>query len=408
MAVLRFGVIGLGRASVGMIPALAQHPRTKLVAAADIRPEPLKKFAQEFGAETYARAEELCKSPHVDAVYISSPHQYHAEHAIAAAQQGKHIIVEKPMALTLEECDRMVGAAERHGVKLIVGHTASYNPAVKQMRRLVAGGELGRLGLINVSAYTNFLYRVRRQEELDTSQGGGIIFNQVPHQVDSVRLVGGGMVRSVRAATWIWDERRPTEGLYAAFLDFEDPSTGSGRAGPVAVLTYNGYDHFDSTDYRTWIDQGQARPAPQVHGQARQMIRELGGPEGELARLAEWGYGGAGRGGLREGGPSTWQGELGNMIVSCEHGDIRLAADGLVLFTDEGKREMPVTRPGGIPGRADVIDELYGAVFDGRPLVHHGPWAKATLAVCLAVLESAKLRREVPVGHQVPTVDEGL
>ena len=386
-----------------MIPALAQHPSTRLTAASDLRPEPLATFAREFGAETFRDAEDLCKSPKVDAVYVSTPHQFHAQHAIMAAEHGKHVIIEKPMAITLEDCDAIIAAADKHRTKLIVGHTASYNPAVKKMRELVVQGNLGKLGLINVSAYTNFLYRPRRPEELDSSKGGGIIYNQVPHQMDSVRLVGGGMVKSVRATTGVWDAARPTEGAYAAFLTF-DPSTGSGQ-GAAAVLTYSGYDHFDTTEFRTFIDASKARPAPEVHGQARQMIRDLGGPEGEMIRLADWGYGGPGRGGLREAGGGGWQGELGNMIVSCERGDIRLAADGLWLYTDGGKQGIEVNREGGIPGRGDVIDELTNAVFNDRPLVHHGRWAKATLAVCLAVLDSAREGREVPVEHQVPTVD---
>lgn len=394
---LRFGIIGLGRASVGMIPALAQHPSTRLTAAADLRPEPLAKFAQEFNAETFRDAADLCKSPNVDAVYVSTPHQFHARQAIMAAEHGKHVIIEKPMALTLGECDAIIAAADRCGVKLIVGHTASYNPAVRKMGELVVQGELGKLGLINVSAYTNFLYRPRRPEELDTSKGGGIIYNQVPHQMDAVRLVGGGMVRSVRAVTGVWDTDRPTEGSYAAFLQFEN--------GAAAVLTYSGYDHFDTTEFRTWIEASKSRPTPEIHGQMRRTLEQLGGPEAELALLSHWGYGGQGRGGLREGGGGLWQGELGNMIVSCERGDIRLADDGLWLYTDEGRRGLPVARAGGIPGRGDVIDELVGAVVHDRPLVHHGRWAKATLAVCLAVLESARQRREVEVRHQVPTVD---
>ncbi len=381
-----------------MIPALAQHPRTRLTAAADLRPEPLQKFAQEFGAETFRDAADLCESPNVDAVYISTPHQFHAPHATMAAEHGKHVIIEKPMALTLEECDAIIAAAERHGVNLIVGHTASYNPAVRKMREIVASGELGPLGLITISAYTNFLYRPRRPEELDTALGGGIIYNQVPHQIDAVRLVAGGMVRSVRAITGVWDEARPTEGSYAAMLQFQD------SAG--AVLTYSGYDHFDTTEFRSWIDKTQERPTLEVHGQARKMIRDLGGAEGEVQRLADWGYGGPGRGGLREaGGGGVWQGELGNMIVSCHRGDIRLAGDGLWLYTNQGKRGLPVTREGGMPGRGDVLDELCSAVFEGKPLVHHGRWAKATLAVCLAVLQSAREGREVAVQHQVPTTD---
>ena len=118
---------------------------------------------------------------------------------IDAAGAGKHIILEKPMALTLAECDAIIAAVDRANVYLIVGHTHGFDPAVRAMQRMVAERELGPLGMIAAWNYTNFLYRPRRPEELDTAQGGGILFNQVPHQVDMVRTIGGGRLTSVRA-----------------------------------------------------------------------------------------------------------------------------------------------------------------------------------------------------------------
>ena len=109
-----------------------------------------------------------------------------------AAEHGKHIILEKPMALTLAECDAIIAAVERHKVHLIVGHTHAFDPAVRLMREIIARGELGKLGLIHSFNYTNYLYRPRRPEELDTAKGGGILFNQVPHQIDTARLLAGG------------------------------------------------------------------------------------------------------------------------------------------------------------------------------------------------------------------------
>src|SRR5712692_6461994 len=120
--VLRFGIAGLGIASTQIIPEFAGRPHLQLTAAADIRKEGLEKFAREFEAEVYTSVDEMCASDQVDAIYVCSPNHLHAEHVIAAAERGKHAIVEKPMALTLDECESMNHAAERHGVKLLCGH----------------------------------------------------------------------------------------------------------------------------------------------------------------------------------------------------------------------------------------------------------------------------------------------
>jgi phthalate 4,5-cis-dihydrodiol dehydrogenase len=193
---LRVGFIALGMAGGGMVRNLTEHPDVSIAAAAKF-PVPREVIARDFEGEVYEDAAELCKSPSIDFVYIATPHQFHKEHVIMAAELGKHIIVEKPMALTLEDCDAMIELVDRTGVKLIVGHTHSYDPAIRTMCEVIASGELGKLGMINTWNYTNFLYWPRRPEELDTSLGGGILFNQVPHQVDTVRLLGGGKVKTV-------------------------------------------------------------------------------------------------------------------------------------------------------------------------------------------------------------------
>jgi phthalate 4,5-cis-dihydrodiol dehydrogenase len=90
-------------------------------------------------------------------------------------------------------------------------------------------------------------------------------------------------------------------------------------------------------------------------------------------------------------------------VISCERGDIRQYPDGLVLYGAEEKRELPL--PAGETGRDAVVRELYEAVVHGRPPLHHGGWGKANLEVCLAVLRSARERREVLLSHQTPTLD---
>jgi phthalate 4,5-cis-dihydrodiol dehydrogenase len=391
---MRFGVIGLGRAGSGMLMALAKHPDVQVTAAADLHQEHLDRFEADFEGQAFHDAEALCASDEVDAVYVATPHEFHAEHVETAARYGKHVIVEKPMALTLEDCDRMIDAVARSGIKLVVGHTASYNPGVRKIRELVASGEMGQLGMIGATAYTDFLYRPRRPEELDTARGGGIMFNQVPHQVDAARFVAGGLVRSVRAATFILDPIRPTEGAYTAFLEFEN--------GAAATLTYSGYDHLDSGE----IAAGRPPKDADRYGAIRRALQQVQSPGEEVALRVSTGYGGERPVVESRGtGESMLQGELGVFLVNCANGDLRLVPDGVLAYTTEGRKLISPSPWRGVPGRGNVIDELYFAVTAERPVVHDGRWAKATMEVCLAMLQSSREHREIQLSHQVPTLD---
>ena len=175
---LCIGVAGLGRAFAVMLPTFTADPRVKLVAAADTRAEARQRFAEDFSASGYATVDELCVDPAVDVIYVATPHQYHALHALLAAQHGKHLLVEKPMALTLEECSTIIDAARNADVHLVVGHSHSFDAPVRHLRDLIESGRYGDVRMINAINYTDYLYRPRRPEELDTALGGGAIFNQ--------------------------------------------------------------------------------------------------------------------------------------------------------------------------------------------------------------------------------------
>jgi phthalate 4,5-cis-dihydrodiol dehydrogenase len=293
----------------------------------------------------------------------------------------------------------MIEAVDRNRVHMVVGHTHSHDPAIRVMRELIASGRYGRLGMINNWVYTDFLYRPRRPEELDTAQGGGILFNQVPHQVDLARHLAGGRVRSVRAWTGVWDRRRPTEGAMSAFLDFED--------GAAATLVYNGYDHFDTDELAFWVGEGGQDKSPR-HGQTRRGLDPSLSRDQEAALKYATGYGGTHPQARARVRPVVHQPHFGALLVSCEGADLRPSADGVLVYADDGVREVPVPRGASdVPGRGDTIDELHAAVFDGAPVFHSPRWGKATLAVCLAIQQSARERREILVEHQVP-VQEGV
>ena len=268
-----------------MLPTFVRDARVELVAAADTRAQARELFNKEFGARTYQEVEQLCADAAVEVVYVATPHQLHAQHARIAASHGKHVLVEKPMALTLDDAQEMMDVAHRAGVILMVGHSHSFDAPIGRARDLIASGAFGAVRMITALNFTDFLYRPRRPEELVTEAGGGVVFSQAAHHVDIVRLLGGGRLRSVRAHAGVWDARRPTEGAYAALLAFED--------GAFASLTYSGYAHFDSDEFCGSVaETGQKKDAAR-HGGARALLHESRSPEDETAMKVARSYGGA-------------------------------------------------------------------------------------------------------------------
>jgi phthalate 4,5-cis-dihydrodiol dehydrogenase len=382
---IRLGIVGLGMAGAVMVHAAARHPGFRIVAAAEPQPAPREAFVRDFNATAYDDVRRLCDDPAVDAVYIATPHQFHAGHASLAAAAGKHVILEKPMALTLADCDTIIAAVEKAGVHLVVGHTHAFDPAVRAMRAMIASGEMGRLGMIASWNYTNYLYRPRRPEELDTSKGGGILFNQVPHQVDIARLLGGGLVKSVRAHAGGLDPARPTEGHAIAFLAFAD--------GAAASLVYGGYDFFDGDELHDWITE-RGSPKQPAHGAARRALAARTRDETEL-RTAGFAYG------ATEGVEPPHQPHFGLTIATCARGELRGSVDGVFIYGEDGRREIPLPEGGRFSGRGVVLDDLATAIRTGKKPVHDGRWGKATLEVALSIQASAREGREVMLEHQV-------
>jgi phthalate 4,5-cis-dihydrodiol dehydrogenase len=367
-----------------MVQAAAAHPGYALRAAADPHPGPRDAFARDFNASAYADMKELCADPAVEVIYIATPHQFHAPHAIMAAEHGKHVILEKPMALTLADCDAIIAAVERNKVQLIVGHTHAFDPAVRAMRGMIARGELGKLGMINSFNYTTYLYRPRRPEELDTSKGGGILFNQVPHQIDTVRLLGGGMVKSVRAHTNVLDPSRPTEAGCIAFLQFEN--------GVAASMVYGGYDFFDSDEWHFGVGEGGA-PKTITHGGARRALAQEKEESGLRTKTLSYGA-------RRIDMPAS-QPHFGVTIVTCAGGEMRASKDGVLVYNRDGVREVALPRGEGMPGRQEVLDDMAAAISSGKKPVHDGRWGKATVEVVLAIQRSSREGREIALEHQV-------
>lgn len=375
---IRLGVAGLGRAFTLMLPTFVQDGRVQLVAAYDPREEARARFSQDFEAPAYAELEALASDPNVEAIYIASPHQYHAEQTRLAARHGKHVLVEKPMALTLAECDAMIADCRDAGVHLIVGHCHSFDAPYLKAREIIKRGAVGPARMIHALNYTDFLYRPRRPEELRTDDGGGVVYSQAAHQVDVVRLLAGSPVTRVRALTGAWDPQRPTEGAYSALLWF--------ACGAFATITYSGYGHFDSDEWCGWVGEMGMPKRLEDYGSARRRLAAAGTSQ-EEGRLKSAGtYGGPTYVPAADVKPMQHQ-HFGPVIVSCERADLRPVPDGVWVYGHERREHLALAAPP-VP-RYEVIDELFAAVIDKTSPLHDGAWARSTLEVCLALLRSA-------------------
>lgn len=403
---LGLGFVGLGQA-VNLIlrrkAELAKLPY-RVVAAAERaeRSEALAMFEKEFGGRGYTSVEALCADPEVDVLYIATLPEQRLEHVTLAAQAGKHVIVEKPMAASLADGRRMIQVADASGIKLMAGHTHSFDPPILRLQELVESGDLGRL--LSVMSFNHNDFNVRPWPTRELVASRGPVLNQGPHQVDIVRQIAGGLVRSVRAAT-IWDDLRGVEAGYNCFLTFQN--------GASALLAFDARGFFDSGELFGHIGEGGQQRAVGGAVRMRQNFVDLQAssgdgdeldarldaqkeqgrygvpdPSGETMRL--FGY---------SGGESLYQPFFGYTLVSCEQGVVRQTPHGLLVYGPQGPYDIPMEK--GRTGRTAELTEMYEAVVEDRPLFHDGRWGLATLEVCLAILESSRTAAEVPMHHQV-------
>lgn len=388
--VIQFGIVGLGTAGIAMLPSVTKNEHFRLAGVADLDESVLHKVSQDFpGISVYTDAEALMADTDIQAVFIATPTQHHTRHVLNAIENGKHVVTEKPVATSLKDADHMIEAAESSGVVFMVGHSFGYEAPIKAMREIVISGELGALQMIHNLYYTDWMYRPRNPEELDTSLGGGVTFRQGSHQFDIIRYVGGGLLRSVRASVKRLDPARGAEGAHAVFLEFD--------SGVVGTAIYNGYDHFRSAELGFNVGENGKPTDISRYGASRKALQSAPiGAEEEMKK------------GFRYGGSRSrsFTGEnfesapfYGITIISCDRGDIRQSPNGLLIYGEDDIREIIV--PKDVSGRDNILTELYESITTRTAPLHSGRWGKANLEVSLAALDSSRLRCEILLEHQV-------
>ena len=371
---MRLGILGLGRAARQVLRALKGVTGIKLTAVADTQREAFAIVRNLPEVKTFESAEALAACQDLDVIWIATPSALHCEHVMLLASGGKHIICEKPIALSLAECDRMIESAALAGVKLMLV-SKSFDPPIRAMQAVVGSGRLGKLVSINCLVFTDWMQRPRLAEEFDTEKGGGVVFRQAPHLVDIVRFLSGGLTREVRASAGQFDLRFATEGNYSAFLTFAE--------GAVATLTFNGYGYFDSSELTAGFGEGGDWQDPETSGAIKNFSAAPVDVKGKSAYLASLDNVRVTKKGLPH---------YGQTIISCERGVIRQIPEGIRVYSANGVEDIKVAACERCTGE---LIEMRDAIARERRVFPDGEWGRATLEICIGILKSSETGQSI-------------
>jgi predicted dehydrogenase len=342
------GMIGGGRAAVEHhLPALGRIDDAEVVALADPSEEALRQTGEAFGiARRSADYQELLADESIEAVCLATPSDLHAEMTMAALDAGKHVLVEKPLALTLEDCDRMIERAAASDRKTLVGFNLRWHRLVQRALELIRGGRIGKVRLLrSVFATPSLVTGGIPDWRLDPGQGGGMFALQSVHHLDLWRFLLGEEIEQIYcAASGQPDAPGPGTAAMVATT-----SGGTRIAGEICAVTgqenefavYGSEGWLGASLYR--FDSFEFVPQFSTVGDLGRRVRGLGRFAGELRRAVP---------NIRRGGDfhASYEAEWRHFIevvrrdvpAECSFEDGREAARILLAALESAESGQPV------------------------------------------------------------------
>lgn len=337
---IRFAIVGCGHIAKKHAEAIINSEGASLVAVCDTIEEKMQPFVEEYNIKGYTSLDELLANPEVDVINICTPSGYHANIAVQAAVAKKHIVVEKPIALTIEDTDRIINACNENGVKLAVVHPNRFRPALIKLKNLMKEGRFGKLSHANATVRWN-----RNQAYYDQapwrgtkSLDGGVLMNQAIHNLDLL--------------VWLMGEVEEVYSMDATRLrdiEAEDVSTGVVRFKNGAL--------------------GVVEAAVTIY------------PKNFEESISIFGENGT----IKVGGQNA------NFI---EH----LVMEGLSEEDVEALKAEIKADPFGKPGHLAIMEDMVLAIKDDREPVVTGEDGKRALQLVISLYESAASRQPVVIG----------
>jgi UDP-N-acetyl-2-amino-2-deoxyglucuronate dehydrogenase len=293
MEKIRTAIVGCGKVGHTHAGALSTLPESDFIAVCDADLTRAQSFAERYGVKAYQDVAEMVRQERIHAVMVCTPHPIHAPPALAAISAGAHVLVEKPLASTLQDCDAMIDAADSAGVKLgIVSQRRLYEP-VQRVKHAIDSGKIGRpvlgtvviLGWRDEAYYQSDAWRGKWQAE-----GGGVLVNQSPHQLDLLQWLMG----PIDSLFGYWENLNhpyiEVEDTAVAVLRFKNGGLGNiivsnsqkpGIYGKVHIHGENGASVGVQTDGGAMFIAGMSTVLDPP-------INDLWSVAGEESMLAEW------------------------------------------------------------------------------------------------------------------------
>ena len=243
---LKIAIVGTGLIVKSHLRGLSKLDDCKLVAVCDINEEKAKACSEDSGVPYFLDYKELPAKVDFDAVILNLPHGLHCEVSEFFLDAGKHVLVEKPMANTVEECDRMIAAAKRNNKKLAVAHVQRFGPAIKMVKEFYDSGELGKLCMYTENRTINYFDDKRPRWFLDKKlAGGGPVMNLGAHALDKLySIMPDANITSLDAQCGNYKNDYTIEGHAQIFAKFDNGVTASITLSGYTNTGYEAYYYF--------------------------------------------------------------------------------------------------------------------------------------------------------------------
>ncbi len=333
---LRFAIVGCGHIAKKHAAGIEAIEHAKLVAVCDTDQQRINHFLKD-GVKGYTRYQDLLADPTVDVVCICLPTGLHADFTIQAAEAGKHVIVEKPMALRLSDADEMIDACKKNGVKLAVVHPNRFRPAIKKLRSRIEAGAFGKIGHANATVRwnRNDAYFAQAPWRGTKAMDGGVLMNQAIHNMDLLLwMMGDAEEVTTYAATRI--RKIETEDTSVSVIRFKNGALGVLEA---AITLY---------------------------------------PRNLEESLSIFG----------ETGTAIIGGSTANWIKTWKFADLSDAE------VEQDIQEVE-NDPFGIPGHQCIIQDMIDAILEGREPIVSGIEGRHVLQLVIACQQSAEKQRPI-------------